>query len=142
MPVKYVKPDFIPGSQRGYSRWLSRKTAAHVRRDRSRGNCNAAGAAYKKAIHRAVIESCGLDAYTGEPLDWHLLSTYDNELSKQGRVGYKQSFARLPTVDHVGGYARPVFKICGWAVNDAKGDLTREQFLELCKRVLAHCAEQ
>jgi hypothetical protein len=120
-----------------YVRWLQRKAQTHIRRDRERGNTTGSVAEYKRAINQAVCASNGIDAYTGEALDWHLLSAYDNAESKLGGRVYKARFARLPTVDHVGdGTGSADFKICGWAVNDAKGDLSLDEFVRLCWRVL------
>jgi hypothetical protein len=40
-------------------------------------------------------------------------------------------------VDHViGNYTEPDFAICSWRVNDAKSDLTPDEFLELCQTVV------
>jgi len=136
---KYQIPDALRKavSQKEYDRWLFRKAAAHVRRDRKRGNRKCTQSRYKWAIHVAVVECKGLDAYTGKPLRWDLIRTYNNEKSKRGGRKYKSGFADLPTVDHVGdGKREPEFKICSWKVNDAKGDLALGEFLELCQTVL------
>jgi hypothetical protein len=124
-------------TREAYVRWLQGRAAAHVIRDRKRGNVSASISEYKRVIHNAVCASQGRDAYTGEQLDWHLISTYRNDESKQGGRGYKAKFALLPTVDHVGdGTGLADFKICGWRTNDAKGDLSLEEFVALCARVL------
>lgn len=126
-------------TREAYVRWLQRKAAAHVIRDRKRGNVSASISEYKRVIHNAVCASQGRDAYTGEQLDWHLISTYRNDESKQGGRVYKARFALLPTVDHIGdGTGLADFKICGWRTNDAKGDLSLEEFVALCERVLAN----
>src|SRR5690606_26427136 len=99
---RYKLPPFLDGivEPKAYEKWLRRKSAALVKRDRKRDRpCTCA--AYREAIHKAVISSAGKDAYTGEYLDWSLISTYRNEESKAGRHGYKRGFALLPTVDHV-----------------------------------------
>ena len=125
-------------TQLAYERWLLRKAAAHVKRDRKRGH-TCADAAYRNAIHQAVVLSGGNDAYTGEKLDWSLISTYDNDASKLGRHAYKAGFALLPTVDHVASDATSAsFNICGWRTNDAKHDLSVDSFLDLCRSVLEH----
>lgn len=138
---KYVLPSFLTGriSQEVYERWLRRKAQAHVRRDRRRGNDGAIGEKYRDAIHQAVIQSGGRDVYTGEDLDWSLLSQYDNDLSKvHGRL-YKHQFALLPTLDHVGdGKGAADFRICSWRTNDAKHDLEMPEFIKLCQAVLRH----
>jgi hypothetical protein len=134
-------PPFLDGIVTGdaYERWLARKAKAHVTRDRKRGYSSAMTALYKESIHAAVLLSAGRDEYTGEQLDWHLISTYKNEDSKEGRHTYKAGFAMLPTVDHVtAGATEASFRICGWRTNDAKNDLSLDDFLELCRRVLGH----
>ena len=141
MGIKRILPEFLVGkvSQEQYARWLERKAAAHVKRDRKRDFDGAVGAAYRDAIHQAVLLSAGRDAYTGEDLHWELLSQYDNEKSRAGRSVYKASFGLLPTVDHLDASASAVsFRICAWRTNDAKNDLTHETFLDLCHRALLH----
>ncbi len=141
MPRKYERPPFLRSrvTQEMYERWLRRKAQAHVKRDRQRGNKTAGGEAYRGEIHRAVLESGGLDAYTGEKLDWKRISRWDNDLSQKNKHLYKHEFALLPTVDHVGDGIGPVqFQICGWRTNDAKNDLALRDFLRLCQAVLEH----
>jgi len=138
MPRKHTTPAFLSEvvSPDAYERWLQRKAAAHVKRDRARGR-TVTRPLYKEAIHAAVVLSNGFDSYTGESLDWHLISTYRNEESKAARHGYKSGFALLPTVDHIdAGATESSFKICAWRTNDAKNDLSPEQFVELCSKVL------
>ena len=115
MAKKHTMPPFLAQvvTPEAYERWLKRKAIAHVTRDRKRGRTWTV-ALYKEAIHGAVVLSDGRDAYTGEALEWTLISTYRNEDSKKGRHEYKAGFALLPTVDHVtaeaseGGY-----RVCG-----------------------------
>lgn len=141
MLKKFSLPHFLVNqiSQESYERWLQRKAQAHVKRDRQRGNRSASGEAYRQAIHNAVIESNSLDAYTGEPLDWKLISQYDNNESKKMGKDYKKKFALLPTVDHVDDGKGPAnFRICSWRTNDAKNDLNFPEFITLCKNVLKY----
>jgi hypothetical protein len=136
---KYQLPRFLEGviTQAHYERWLHRKAMAHVKRDRKRRSEDVTNEQYKVAIHRAVEESQGRDAYTDEALDWTLLSTYDNDESKEQRAEYKKKFALLPSVDHVNAQTGIVeFNICGWRTNDAKNDLTYQEFLDLCRKVI------
>src|SRR5437762_5384483 len=137
-PLQYPVPECIKAhcGQMKYSRWLQRKATAHTRRDRKR-DMACTIARYKAEIHTAVCSSGHLDFYTGEPLDWSLVSTYDNESSKNGRKKYKKTLALLPTVDHtVDELGRPKFVICSWYVNDAKSDLSLDEFYKLCESVL------
>lgn len=138
---KHTMPVFLAESVSAdaYERWLTRKAAAHVKRDRKRGQSGVTQSLYKEAIHAAVILSQGKDAYTGETLDWQLISKYNNDESRIGRHGYKSGFALLPTVDHVNaGATEASFRICSWRTNDAKNDLSVDDFLSLCEKVLVH----
>ncbi len=138
---KHTMPVFLAESVSAdaYERWLTRKAAAHVKRDRKRGQSGVTQSLYKEAIHAAVILSQGKDAYTGETLDWQLISKYNNDESRIGRHGYKSGFALLPTVDHVNaGATEASFRICSWRTNDAKNDLSVDDFLSLCEKVLIH----
>jgi hypothetical protein len=140
MSKTHAMPSFLEGvlTPEAYARWLLRKAAAHVKRDRRRG-LKCTGAAYRAAMHQAVVRSGGKDAYTGEDLDWHLISTYNDEDARMGQRAYKAEFALLPTVDHVeAGPADRRFEICAWRTNDAKNDLSLESFLDLCQRVLVY----
>ena len=138
---KHPLPPFLDGrlNPLAYERWLARKAAAHVKRDRKRGYEGVTGAAYRDAIHEAVVQSQGRDVYTGEELDWHLVSKYNNEESETGRHQYKAGFALLPTVDHIeSSFSNSGFCICSWRTNDAKNDLSHQAFIELCIKVLQH----
>jgi hypothetical protein len=139
---KYQLPDFLsatPLTQAAYERWLHGRAIAHVRRDKKRGNTTATNETYKIAIHKAVIRSGGCDHYTGEALCWSLVGRYSNEESKAQRRHYKATLALLPSIDHVGdGLGEADFKICAWRTNDAKHDLTHQEFVALCRRVVEH----
>jgi hypothetical protein len=139
-PRKYPVPAFLSSTtQAAYERWLHWRAIAHVKRDKKRGNTTATNEAYKTAIHKAVLESEGIDYYTGESLDWSLLSKYRNCEAKETGRHYKQKFACLPSVDHVGNGLGPAdFKIRAWRTNDAKNDLSQEEFVALCRRVISH----
>jgi hypothetical protein len=144
MARKYQAPAFLDGlhDQDAYERWLHRKALAHVKRDRKRGNTTATNAEYKIAIHEAVVMSEGRDAYTGEDLDWSLLSTYNNDASKRGGRAYKKRFELLPSVDHVDDGLGPAsFKICSWRTNDCKNDLSLLELRRFCRLVLEHAAD-
>ncbi|MEH6542676.1 MAG: hypothetical protein V7721_01935 [Porticoccaceae bacterium] len=120
-----------------YERWLQRKAMAHVKRDKARGNLTATNELYKIAIHNAVCDSKGKDAYTNENLDWSLLSEYDNEQSKKHGRKYKKQFALLPSVDHVGdGAGEADFKICSWRTNSAKNDMSYSELVDLCHKII------
>ena len=142
MPPKHSLPPFLLSgivTPKTYEHWLGRKAATHSRRDRKRGRSAATRSLYKEAIHAAVWKSEGCDKYTGEKLDWKLISTWKNKDAKAGGLAYKAKFALLPTVDHVdAGATEASFVICGWRTNDAKHDLSLAEFTDLCETVLLH----
>ena len=141
MSQQYSLPVWLEGvrSDETYRRWLYAKAAAHSNRDKKRGNPTCTAEAYRTAIHEAVVASNGQDSYTGRPLRWDLISTYDNELSRTGKRAYKASLADMPSLDHVGdGLGAADFKICSWRINDAKNDQSYEEFVELCRWVIQH----
>ena len=138
---KRPRPPFLEGRVQPltYERWIARKAATHLKRDRKRGYENITGTLYRDAIHEAVVRSNGKDIYTGEELDWSLISQYNNEESECGKHGYKAGFALLPTVDHIeSSVSKSEFCICAWRTNDAKHDLSHQSFIELCKKVVMH----
>jgi hypothetical protein len=111
----YDLPEFLDGivSHATYVRRLRRKAATHLKRDRNRGNVGANGAAYRLAIHEAVLRSNGSVEYTGHKLRWELISQYDNDKSAEMRRNYKREFYGLPTIDHASdGLGTPDFVIC------------------------------
>ena len=121
-----------------YQRGLT-YTFDKVRRARKRGFQNISVSHYKELIHRAVLESKGKDAYTGKKINWKLISKYDNTQSKKLRYSYKKRFSNLPTIDHETQKKKsPSFKICSWRINDLKNDLTLEELLKECNKLITH----
>ena len=119
-------------------RWLHRKAQAHAVRDRRRWKRRVKISEYKQAIHAAVLRSQGRDHWTREPLDWSLLSKYDNAESRALGLAYKRRFALLPTVDHVDPERETAeFEICGWRTNDCKNDLTLRELRRFCRKILS-----
>jgi hypothetical protein len=136
---KYHLPEFLVKvvTQEKYERWLQGRSIAHVRRDKRRGNRRAKNVEYKTAIHDAVTNSGGLDAYTKETLKWSLLGKWNNQKATTGGRRYKRKFYLLPSVDHIGdGRGKPKFRICAMLTNDVKSDLSHEELLKFCEKLL------
>jgi len=100
--AKYEVPECIREkcSQAKYSRWLHAKASAHVKRDRKRLKDGCTVKQYKNAIHAAVGAGGNLDYYTGEELDWRLVSTFDNTAAMEGGSntrGLLHCYLRLTT---------------------------------------------
>lgn len=129
--IKYPTPDFITENDR-YQIWLDRKASAHRKRDGGKFSKEE----YKKAIHSAVVISKGHDFYTGDMLNWDLIGKFGVP-DAHGVANYKKE-PNLPTVDHLNGRNERdlIFVIAGWAVNDAKNDLSYNELLLLCKKIL------
>ena len=137
---RYPAPQTLGIEHPTYLRWLRRKAAAHLKRDRKRfPELNLTGEKYRTDIHKAVCDHGTHDFYTGEALDWSLVSTYNNEASKAGRSAYKATFAKMPTVDHrFGTDGTYDFVICALQTNGSKNDMSHTEFVALCQRVVAH----
>jgi hypothetical protein len=137
---KYYPP--IPIDQAVYKRWLQRRATSLARRDRKylqdqgKNTKTVVVKEYKTAIHDSVCKCQGKDAYTGEALDWTLLSKWNNEDAKKFKRNYKKEFALLPTVDHVDELGIAKFKICAWRTNDAKNDLSLNELIDFCKKII------
>jgi hypothetical protein len=135
--ANYPLPDFLKGrcTHRVYIKWLNNKADTLLKRDKRRGKTYARAASesdYKKEIHKAVINGGESDPYTGEPLTWELISTWDS--TKKHSEGYKAKFAFMPTVDHITVNALH-FEICSWQTNEAKSDVSPEKFIKFCEKV-------
>lgn len=134
---EYICPEFILNSNE-YFRWLKRKASSHIARDRKRYLPDKyTVCCYRRRIHDAVLRSNGKDEYTGIDLDWSLINQYNNASSSEKKATYRKKFYNLPTLDHTYNKNDPTdFRICSWKVNDAKNDLTLDEFIKLCETIL------
>jgi len=135
--LKYRLPSFLSGicTQTGYSKWLLNKADKIIKRDRRRNKSyvvNMTMKDYAQKIHAAVLKNGMFDPYTGDKMDWKLISKWD--CSKDQPDGYKKKFAMMPTVDHVHADILE-FEICSWKTNTAKADLEPDEFINLCKKI-------
>jgi hypothetical protein len=138
---KYPMPDFLKGrcSESDYIKWLRNKADTLLKRDKKRNKPyarNAGKAAYKAYIHQAVLTAGNFDPYTGEPMQWELIGTWDPAAAREGSDTYKKQFAMMPTVDHKDCQSDLLqFEICTWQINDCKCDLTPTDFIKMCRKV-------
>ena len=119
---------------------LQRKAVAVTRRDKRRDGKYSVKEAIE-AIHEAFHRCNGFDPYDGSKLDPELLGTYDNNRSKAKGGAYKREMAMLPTVDHVTAKPVPDFEIVSWQTNDAKGDMSPDEFIAYCRRVVQNAKQ-
>ena len=143
MDNTYEPPAFLQELKpEDYRHWLDSKAQSHVRRDGRRGK-KSTKSEYKKAIHKAVQCSRGMDFYTGEQLKWCLVGEYDPQDAQTGGVEYRRDFALLPTVDHEDPTSETTtLRICGLQTNDCKSDLTLEELKEFCEKILRHSGQR
>ena len=131
-------PDWMPEACRlAYPRWVQRKAVTLCKRDQKRGGVGNVQQ-YRLAIHAAVLASAGRDHWTGEPLDWALIGTDDNNEAAAGKGARKRQYAMLPTIDHRTNTPEADFVICAWRTNDAKHDMSPDELLAFCRAVIAH----
>ena len=138
--VSWSAPAWVGLSDDKYSELVQRKAVAITRRDKKRGGKYSVKEAIE-AIHQAFHRCNGFDPYDGSKLAPELLGEYKNEDAKAEGAAHKRRFAMLPTVDHVKAEPEPDFEIVSWQTNDAKGDMTPEEFIAYCQRVVQIAAQ-
>jgi hypothetical protein len=142
-PQLYFLPSFLNGiiSEARYRRWLNRKASHLYHNDvRQKRPCalNSSARQYKALIHKAILDNGLFDPFTGELLRWELLDTWDDSSDKNPGRDVIEKFSLLPTVDHIDpGGTTPGFEICSWLVNRCKCDMTPDEFISLCKKIIA-----
>ena len=133
--MSWSAPAWVGQSDKDYSDLIRKKAEAVTRRDKRRGGKYSVKEAIE-AIHEAFHRCNGFDPYDGSKLDPELLGTYDNNRSKEKGAAYKREMAMLPTIDHVTAKPVPDFEIVSWQTNDAKGDMSPDEFIAYCQRVV------
>jgi hypothetical protein len=122
-----------------FRKWLDRKAASVRKRDMKRNLPVHSLSAMKEAIVDAIERSEGRDFYTGEALDWHLISTWVGAEEGTSASVYRRRFWNLPSIDHdFTDPAKTAFHLCSWRMNDSKNDQTIEEFLALADAVRRH----
>ena len=139
--MSWSAPAWVGQSDKDYSDLIRKKAEAVTRRDKRRGGLYTIKQAIE-AIHQAFHRCSGFDPYDGSKLDPELLGTYSNERSKERGADYKREMAMLPTVDHVTAEPVPDFEIVSWQTNDAKVDISPEEFIAYCRRVVQVADQQ
>ena len=143
--IKYHLPAFLQGriSEPAYDKWLNAKANTLRQRDLKTKRVFAEAnskAMYKEKIHAAVIANGQYDRYTGDALQWELISTWDPKKTKVLQASYRDKFLLMPTVDHVDPEGETLeFEIVSWLANDCKSGLNPTQFVDLCKKITVNC---
>jgi hypothetical protein len=142
-PAQYFLPDFLNGvlTLDQYREWIEDKSHHVFVKDQKRRRPCAAGhscADYKMAIHRAICANGLLDPYSGEEMGWKLVGVLDPDKAKAGRKVFLKRFAMMPTIDHVDPEATDLkLEVCSLMVNECKNNLNADEFVGLCKKVVA-----
>jgi hypothetical protein len=134
----HQKPFYTPAV---YRKWLDTRAKQEYKRDVAlKRSCAAAGSKslYKQAIHDAVVSGNGIDPFTGTALQWDLIETWENA-APHAIANREEEFSQLPTVDHIDPSSAVIaFEICSWLVNDSKGNLSAQEYVDYCGRVVDH----
>jgi hypothetical protein len=121
-----------------YEKWLEKRGNEIYKRDLARSRPFALSGSvslYKQNIHEAVVNSGGIDPYTGELLRWDLIGTWYEEPAKT----FDRAFFLLPTVDHTDPASDVLdFEICSWLVNTCKNLLNPADFVAFCGKVVGY----
>ena len=122
-----------------FRKWLHRKAMSIRNRDRKRNVPVLSLSLMKQAIVSAIERSNGHDFYTGEPLDWHLISKWVGSEEGTSANDYRRKFWMLPSVDQdFTDASKTAFHICSWRMNDSKNDQSIAEFLQLAAKVQKH----
>ena len=138
--VSWSAPAWVGLGDEDYRKILQRKAVAVTRRDKRRDGKYSVKEAIE-AIHEAFHRCNGFDPYDGSKLAPELLGKYKNEDAKAEGAAHKRRFAMLPTVDHVTAKPVPDFEIVSWQTNDAKGDMSPDEFIAYCRRVVQNAKQ-
>jgi hypothetical protein len=132
----YSLPPFLEGviSVTDYRHWLEnrgtvlRQTDIKLKRPYAKLNSTMA---YKQKIHQAVLDGGQFDPYTGEKINWGLISR-EKTLNNVNFID--SGYAMHPAVDHINPEEFG-FEICTWISNESKTCMTSDQFVDFCRKV-------
>jgi hypothetical protein len=137
----YALPPFLLGviSQKDYCDWLERKGHnlrqgdTKLKRPYAKENTVMV---YKQKIHQAVLDGGEFDPYTGEKINWGLISKEKNLKKGDYIDNYLNRYAMYPAVDHIipGEFE---FEICSWISNESKSSMTPDEFVDFCRKVVS-----
>ena len=136
MAKNFQPPPWLHIENSIYKKTLNRNAVVITKRDKKRGGTYQVKEAMD-AIDAAFHRCDGTDPYDGMPLDCALLGTDDIAASQVGGATDKREFSRLPTVVHINAGPVAEFEIVSRQTNDAKGDMTPEEFIGYCQAVVA-----
>jgi hypothetical protein len=142
----YPLPQYLEGivTPEQFRIWLFHKARMLLDRDRKAKRLCAQGAnrkMYRDAIYDALMRGALCDPYTGEPLAWDKLGMWNPEKDKDLNDNFEMEFSLLPSVDHMDPNASGLkFEICSWLVNTCKSNFTPDEFVAICRDVLAYCS--
>jgi hypothetical protein len=132
----YTLPPFLQGvvSLKDYREWLDLRGRDQHQRDlklkRSYAKTNSV-MMYKQKIHQAVLDGGQFDPYTGEKINWGLIS---KEKTLKMANFIDNGYAMHPAVDHTDPEEFG-FEICTWISNESKSCMTSDQFVDFCRKV-------
>jgi hypothetical protein len=139
-----VQPHPLPSTlagvitQEAYDKWLSGKVLDLFWKDNRRHMPYAKPGGedlYREKIGEALAENALIDPFTGDKLDWSLISKWP---PPPGGDKLKE-FDLLPTVDHKDPCSPTLdFEICSRKTNLSKSCLTPTEFVALCKKIFDH----
>jgi hypothetical protein len=143
-PGIYFPPGWMSGivDTVKYRAWLLKRAKEIRKSDLERGRVFAKSheaSDYRRLINDAVYANGRYDPFTGDTLDWTLIKEWDTSKSIDSTGAYIKKFALLPVVDHIDPEAADLrFEICANQVNLCKSHLTPDEFVALCRRIVAY----
>ena len=150
--TKYPLPAYLRNifTVSSYARWLKIKAQNLRHRDlRRKLPCalKFSVAAYRGKLHAAVMNKGQTDPYTGEAIDWTLSGGQEispgayasTAVSGPDAAGFNKALYLSPAVDHIDPDSDELeLEICTRVVNACKTVLNPEEFIALCRKVVAY----
>jgi hypothetical protein len=140
----YLQDIYTVSSYAGMLKLKARNLRNRDRRNKKPVALKYSVAKYREKVHGAIMDGGRTDPYTGETIDWTLISKWDGVAGKDRgipnllAVGFDKSLYLSPSIDHVYPDSDELeLEVCSWIANSCKSVLNPAEFIALCGKVAA-----
>ena len=132
----YEPPIWVKSESTNYKRWLNKMANRVVKHKRKYGESHNVKQTMD-SIHQAMQLSDGIDPYDGTMMKSELIDTYMMKGCTLD-ANSKKEFFRMPTIKYQSIEQSCVFEIMSMQTNEAKGEMSHEEYLNHCRAVVNH----
>ena len=133
----YEPPIWVKSESINYKRWLNKMANRVVKHKRKYGESFNVKEAMD-AIHQAMQLSDGIDPYDGTIMKSELIDTFMMKGCTLD-ANSKKEFFRMPTIKYQSIEQTFDFEIMSMQSNEAKGEMSHEEYLNHCRAVVNYC---